>query len=163
MILRITRSRLPRLLSALVPCLLTVPPAQAALCFVQTQAVGFGAYDVFAPAPVDTVGSVVVSCQAAFNESVAYAIRLSPGGSGSAAARVMRSPDGWGLAYNLYGDAARSLVWGDGSGGTQVLRDGFAVPGLQEQRRYPIYGRMPARQNVPPGLYTDTLVVSVDY
>lgn len=155
--------RLGRLLAALALSAAAASPARAALCVVQTQAVGFGAYDVFVPVPTDTVGAVVITCLAGVNESVHYTVRLSPGSSGSAAARVMRSADGWGLAYNLYSDAARSLVWGDGSGGTQVLRDGFAVPNVLVQRRYPIYGRLPARQNVPPGMYVDTLVVSVDY
>ena len=55
------------------------------------------------------------------------------------------------LRYNLYVDAARQRVWGDGeSGGTARITgesDGRKAVG------YTIYGRVPDRQSVRPGRY----------
>jgi spore coat protein U-like protein len=137
--------------------------AQPARCNVQTQSVAFGSYDVFRTAPNDSVGAVLVSCGGPQGMPVAYEIRLSGGLSGMAASRTMRSGDGWSLAYNLYADPARTVVWGDGSGGTRGLADGYLLIGPSITRRYPVYGRQFPRQNVAPGTYTDTLVVTVEY
>jgi spore coat protein U-like protein len=62
------------------------------------------------------------------------------------------------LNYNLFTDAARSAVWGDGTQGTSTLSS-------KVQRNKPwvatVYGRIPAGQNVPVGLYSDTLTVTI--
>ncbi len=137
--------------------------AQPARCNVQTQSVAFGSYDVFRPAPNDSVGAVLVSCSGPRGMPVGYEIRLSGGFSGTAASRAMRSGDGWSLSYNLYADPARTVIWGDGSGGTRGLADGYLLIGPSVTRRYPVYGRQFPRQNVAPGTYADTLVVTVEY
>jgi spore coat protein U-like protein len=61
------------------------------------------------------------------------------------------------LSYNLYTDASRVTVWGDGSAGTATLN------GDAEEATYTLYGRVPARQNVHTGEYTDTLIATVTY
>ena len=58
------------------------------------------------------------------------------------------------LAYNLYVDASHTRVWGDGTGNTQTQTGmGNLV----------IYGRIPGQQNVPAGLYTDRVMVIVEW
>jgi spore coat protein U-like protein len=63
------------------------------------------------------------------------------------------------LRYNLYVDAARRRVWGDGdSGGTA------RITGQSDGRKavsFTIYGRIPDGQSVRQGSYRDSVKVSV--
>ncbi|BBA33301.1 spore coat U domain-containing protein [Methylocaldum marinum] len=63
----------------------------------------------------------------------------------------------------MYTDSARSSIWGDGSAGTQTVSDGYLLGLLTVTRHYPVYGRIPADQNVSPGVYLDTIFVTVLY
>jgi spore coat protein U-like protein len=131
--------------------LLAAAPAAAATCDVTPQGVAFGSYDPLAPAAFDGVGNVSVRCDSA----VPFTLSLDPGG-GSYADRRMSGPAGT-LHYNLYVDASRTIVWGDGSGGTTTMS------GSGPTAEVPIYGRMPSRQNAGAGAYADTIVVTITY
>ena len=64
------------------------------------------------------------------------------------------------LNYNLYVDAARTNVWGDGSGTTFTI----ANSGTGAAQAVNVYGRVPSGQTtVPPGGYADTVAVTVTY
>jgi spore coat protein U-like protein len=145
-----TRRRRGRSLLVALP-LAAALQAGAVQCTAQTTSVAFGTYDPFANVPADTTGSVSVACDGA----ATYSIAISTGASGSFN-RVMSSGSGQ-LAYGLHADAARSIVWGDGSGGSS--RVDHAGTGSADV----IYGRIPARQNVRAGSYVDALVVTVDF
>lgn len=132
------------------------------ICTVATSPVAFGAYTTGATSPTDATGTVTVTCTAVLSIAVNYTIRLGTGGSGSFAPRRMSSALGT-LPYNLYSNASRTIVWGDGSGGTGTVSDGYALGLLVVVRNYSVYGRIPAQQNVAPGVYADTLFVTVDY
>jgi spore coat protein U-like protein len=66
------------------------------------------------------------------------------------------------LTYNLYTSAARTQVWGDGTAGTQKVT-GTLFGILSNTQDFNIYGRIPPGQNVPSGVYDDTIVVTVAY
>jgi spore coat protein U-like protein len=140
-------------------------PAHAggASCHVSSMSLAFGQYNEFAPAPDDSVGNIRVSCHGYAGDKIAYGILLSAGGSGSFAGRRMRSPSGYTLSYNLYTTAARVVVWGDGSGGSAVVSDYFVLGASSITRNYPVYGRIPARQKVRVGSYSDYIVVTLDF
>ncbi len=66
------------------------------------------------------------------------------------------------LGYQIYIDAARTIVWGDGSGGT-VAVSGSCTPGLCNNS-YTTYGRIPGSQTTTaPGSYSDVITVTVTY
>jgi spore coat protein U-like protein len=135
------------------------PNEAGAACTISATAVNFGTYDVFAAAPDDSVGTVTYRCG---NADHNVAITLSTGGSGSYAARQLRPASGADrLNYNLYRDAARSSVWGDGSGGTTYYFIGN--PPNNVNVNLSIYGRIAASQDVAIGTYTDTIVVTVNF
>lgn len=147
---RTTRSAASTLLLALT--LLAAPlPAWSATCSISTTGVNFGSYDVFSNLSSDGVGSVSVNCDAA----ASYSIAISSG-NGSYASRWMAS-GAHQLAYNLYREASRSTVWGDGTGGSAV------VNGSGTGATHTVYGRIPSRQNVHAGSYSDNIVVIVTY
>lgn len=137
--------------------------AGAATCTVAATNVAFGAYNRLSPTPLDAAGNIQVTCSGLAGLLINYQIQLSPGGSGSYSPRAMVSGPG-SLAYNLYTNAARTSIWGNGSGGTVTVNDGVLLQLLSPiVRNYPLYGRVPASQNVPAGAYSDTITVTVIY
>ncbi|PKO31254.1 MAG: spore coat protein U [Betaproteobacteria bacterium HGW-Betaproteobacteria-7] len=126
-------------------------PAWSVTCGVSATGVNFGSYDVFSNVNSDGAGSVSVSCDAA----ASYSIAISSG-NGSYVSRWMAS-GAHQLAYNLYREASRSTIWGDGTGGSAV------VSGSGTGATHTVYGRVPSRQNVYAGSYSDSIVVTVTY
>lgn len=120
-----------------------------------TPGASFGSYNVFTATPLDTTTTITYRCTAA----LAVTIEISIGSSTSYAARTLRSGSQT-LSYNLYRDAARTQIWGDGS--AQTVRYGPVI-GLLSDVVVPVYARIPARQDVATGSYTDTVVVTLHY
>jgi len=98
--------------------------------------------------------------------NVSYTIDLSAGSSGSLAARTMQSIPNL-LYYNLFTTTARNIVWGDDTGGTSdvagSMRLGFLFLPSTRTNTHTIFGRIAAGQDIPPGGYSDTIVVTVTY
>lgn len=117
-------------------------------CSVAPQGVLFGGYDTLAPGPTDGVGRVHVDCDTALPITIA----LGPG-SGSQGAREMRSGAN-SLSYDLYSDAARLARWGE---------DASAVSASGGKADLTVYGRIPARQNIPAGAYSDVVTITVSF
>lgn len=146
------------LAAAMAAALIVGTPAEA--CTVSATGVMFGAYDPRAASPDDGTGAIDISCHPR-DQSVNIA--LSTGSSGSFWARRMSSGAAQ-LDYNLYTATSRTIVWGDGSGGTSTvtLTEGN-VSGGRRRFSADIFGRIPALQNVPAGSYVDTIVVTVTF
>lgn len=126
--------------------------AHAASCTVSAVSAAFGGYDVFQQQATETTGSVTVTC----HSTTTYTISLSAG-SGTFAARVMKNGTQQ-LNYNLFTDAQRLTVWGDGTAGTSTV-SATATGGS-----YTVYGMIPALQKtVGAGSYSDTITVTVTY
>lgn len=127
--------------------------AYPAACTVSTLGLNFGNYDVFSTLNDDITGTVSVNCPS----STAYSISLSSG-SGTFASRAMTSGTNL-LYYNLYLDATRLTIWGDGSAGTGTVSGtgtGAAVGST-------VYGRIPWGQNAVVGSYSDSIIVTVTF
>ena len=134
-----------------VALLIVSQPAWSVTCSSSATGVSFGNYSVFSNADSDSAGSVSVSCDGI----ASYSIALSPG-NGTYSARRMASGTNH-LDYNLYREASRSTVWGDGTSGSSV------VTGSGTAATHTVYGRIPSRQNVYAGSYSDNIVVTVSY
>jgi spore coat protein U-like protein len=123
-----------------------------AACFILASAgPSFGTYDPIAGRAVDAAGSISYLCT-----PQKPAVWLSTGSSGTYSARTLRSGANV-LRYNLYLDAARTIVWGDGSAGTSV---DVANPAPINLKTLPVYGRIPPGQDAAAGTYSDTIVVT---
>jgi spore coat protein U-like protein len=130
-----------------------------AACSVSSSGVSFGVYDILTPAPNDSTGSVVLLCSPSDKN---IRVTLSPGSSGTYIARTLKQGSDQ-LLYNLFRDAARTIVWGDGSGGTSVLLVTNWTGGPNVSQTHPIYGRMPAQQDAAAGTYNDSIVVTINF
>ena len=153
-------------MKALAALLLALaPPGAQALgvtCITSSTGLAFGIYNPVQSTPTDSTGQVSVQCSGLLGLLVSYSISLSAGGSGSASARRM-SGSGGSLGYNVYTDAAHSALWGDGSGGTSTVADGYLLSIGTVTRNYTAYGRIPARQVVRAGAYADGITITVSY
>jgi spore coat protein U-like protein len=143
--------------SLLCGCLLLAARAEAATCtIVSVTSLAFGTYDVYAAAPVDSAGMINYDCGAA-NPPVGIA--LSAGSSGSFNPRTLKSGTN-ALAYNIYVNAARTVVWTStpvtgGSGGCE----GQCGNGVYIS----YYGRIFAQQDATVGVYSDTVTVTINF
>jgi spore coat protein U-like protein len=134
-----------------VLALALLPALANAECLLSVVNVSFGTYDTLSLADSEIAGGIVVNC----DEETAGQVTLSTG-LGSFGARRMQSGAS-SLFYNLFLDVARLTIWGDGSPGTSVLN----INGTGGT--YPVYARIPARQNVPVGEYADTITVTLTF
>lgn len=125
-------------------------------CRVSVNPFAFGTYAPGSSAPHDVTGNIDVRCQGIAGSFVAT---LSTGSSGTFAQRRMLSGAAF-MLYNFFIDAARTIVWGDGTGGTMTVNGVKPNPGRQNYS-LPVYGRIPPTQSVSPGLYTDDIVVTI--
>lgn len=131
--------------------LLLLPTGVHAACTVNVTGVAFSNYDIFAVADSLSTGTVDVRC----NPTTNYTVTLSTG-SGTYASRKMTKGASQ-LLYNLYTDASRVTIWGDGTAGTSTVQD------HSNKKTYTIYGKVPARQNPAMGAHSDTIVVTVTF
>jgi len=131
--------------------LLGAAAAGAANCVLAAVGVVFGNYGTLSNTALDGTGVVTVTCLL----TDSYTITLSSG-NGTLLQREMLSGTNV-LNYNLYTDTARTLIWGDGTSGTSI------VSGSGTLATYSIYGLIPGGQNVPAGIYSDSLVVTLNF
>ena len=143
--------------------LLVAAPAMAAPnCSISATPVAFGTYDVFATGPTDSLGTITYRCTGMGNSNT-VTIDLDTGWWGSVAQRRMARFYWFGLEYlpyNLYLDAARTTVWGDG---TTAQHYGPVQPPNGRDVNVTIYGRIPPRQDVSAGTYFDTVTVTINF
>ena len=111
--------------------------------------VAFGTYDVYSHAPRHAAMRIRVDCPG----GTAPQIAISRGNSPTYAARELRSGRE-ALRYNLFVDPGHRVVWGDGTEGTRM-------PVASGNADVTVYGQIAPGQDVAPGTYTDTLVVTV--
>jgi spore coat protein U-like protein len=133
-------------------------PALAA-CSISATAVSFGAYDVFSPTALDAQGQVSVTCSLILT---GFTVGLDRGGAPSFSPRQLKQ-GAEPLNYNLYLDSARTIIWGDGTPGTQVFTQGGIILVPPQTFLLPVYGRIPPSQDVTFGLYTNTVVATVSF
>jgi spore coat protein U-like protein len=125
--------------------------AAAATCTFGLVSVVFGNYDTLTNTSLDGAGSITVTC----DSSDSYTIALSTG-HGTLLDRQMQAGSSV-LHYNLYSDALRSAIWGDGTSGTSL------VGGSAAGATYSIYGLIPGGQRIPAGTYADAITVTLSF
>ncbi|GAB4227476.1 MAG: hypothetical protein OHK0028_00180 [Deltaproteobacteria bacterium] len=126
---------------------------------MSTTGLAFGPYDVFAPVPLDTTGTVTVACDRNPPTNVTVSIGRSPVSGGFFPRRMRHATLSDRLDYNLFTSPSLGTVWGDGSSGTATVF-------LRRVRRnrpatVTIYGRIPPGQNVSVGSYSDAVTVTI--
>lgn len=154
-------------LAAMVPGLgmPAAPPQEPnAFCNHSVTGIAFGIYDPASPVPTTANGQVVMSCTHNPNgtENITVTISITAGNSGVHANRYMTNGT-QNLFYNVFTSTSYATIFGEAAG--QTVTDTFQVkknnPAVT--RTYPVAGRIPAAQDVLPGIYSDTLQVIILY
>ncbi len=86
--------------------------AQAATCTVSATSGAFGTHTFLVASPSDSTGSITVSCDA----GASYSLGILGGFTGTFTRAITSGSNR--LAYNLFTDATRTVVWGDGTAGS---------------------------------------------
>jgi spore coat protein U-like protein len=145
-----------RLAVAAVCLLLVADAADAAQCTVTTTSVNFGSYNVFDMTPTDSTGTVTLNCNGGAKN---VQIEISRGGAPTFFSRFMSRGSEM-LFYNLFQNAARTIIWGDGAGAPPYYA---GDPPNNTDIRLTIYARVPPGQDVSAGTYNDNVTVTVQY
>ncbi len=140
---------------------MTVSTSVLMSCTISAGAMTFGSYDPTSDTDNDATATITSTC----TSGGAAVITMSDGAgevSGSTDAAPLRamidgSEDEQELAYQLYSDSDRAVVWGNTDAtGKAITADGSA-------QNYTAYGRIPHSQPVSEGTFTDTVGVTLTY
>ncbi|MCA3867733.1 MAG: spore coat U domain-containing protein [Burkholderia sp.] len=124
-------------------------------CNISATNVSFGTASVLSGALTATV-SITAQC----TNGDAWKIALSGGSTGNVTARGMQRSGGGGtINYGLYTDAARSIPWGDGTGGSSTATG----VGTGTSQVVTVYGAVPAQTTPAPGNYSDTITATISF
>ncbi len=136
---------------------LSVNATVTANCTISTSALNFGSVDTMSASAVDGTGGISVTCTNGTGWTAAADVGT---GSGATFASRRMSQGANVLSYSLYTNAARTNVWGDGTGSTVTIGN----TGTGAAQNVTIYGRIPGSQgSTPAGAYADTVSVTVTY
>lgn len=145
--------------------LVGAPPAGAQVvggCTILTNlttGINFGNYDPLTGSPVSVVWPVSFYCPYG---QAGYAVAFSAGNSGNPHNRYMSDALTEKLNYNIYQDGANTIIWGDGTNGTQPY-----VGAASSQTNYTIdvYAYLPGGQkNVSAyQAFSDTIVATITF
>ena len=130
----------------------------AANCSINAAPMSFPPYDIFKVSPVQSQSEINILC----DSDVPYAVKVNAGmnSGGDFSSRHMTSGEAnTVLFYNLYLDSNHTRIWGDGNGFSEYYQ------GLGSGRTdiVRVFGQIPARQRVGAGLYTDSVVITIEW
>ena len=138
-------------------------PAWSQTCNAGATGEAFGTYNPFSMTTTTSASTLTVTCQATISILVSYTITLDGGSAGSVMARSMANGSTR-LPYQLYKDILYSQVWGDGTGGSSTVTDGYLLGILAPViRTYVAYGSITAGHQVAPGTYGDLVTILLTY
>lgn len=144
-------------LAATVTANLTVKARVVPACVVTGGDIDFGVYDGAAKTIPATIS---VTC----NDGVAYQVALDAGlNSGTAGDRQLVNAAGDAIPYTLnYGGT--TIAWGDsGAGDTFPAGEPLAATGTGAEEALAVDGMVAAAVAAPPGDYTDTVTITVNF
>ena len=128
-----------------------------AACTINSVGVVFSPYSALQSLPNNSgVGTVTVTCTSG---EVFPVITLTTGQHSSTTQRFMTSstsPDK--LGYNIFTDAARTIVWGDGKGQGSAVTVQSSTTNILS-----LYGQIGPGQDAGVGYYGDFLSVTVNF
>jgi spore coat protein U-like protein len=126
----------------------------ASTCRLTTTNLNFGTTGAIT-ANVDSTAQVIPQC----SNGLPYSLSLDGGLSGATdPAQRKMSKSSEQIIYGLYRDAGRSQPWGSTLGTDTVAGNGTGL-----NQSLTIYGRVPPQTTGSPGVYSDTIIVTVSY
>lgn len=121
-------------------------------CSITATALNFGNYS---GALLDSTATLSVQC----TSTTTYTVGLDAGTASGATvtSRMMTGPNSALMDYSLFSNSGYSVNWGNSSG-SWVSGTGTGLV-----QNLTVYGQISAKQSLPPGTYTDTVIATVSY
>lgn len=138
---------------------LTVQAQVADTCSLNTVNIDFGVVTLTSgqPGSKQATGQIKVNC----TKDTVYTIKLGTGTAGvnpdDRSMGIDGSPDR--VKYNLYNSKDPNTIWGDGTESTRTFQN--TSTGIEDVEIINAY--IPYNQTAKAGLYTDTIIITVDY
>jgi spore coat protein U-like protein len=128
-------------------------------CLIITTPVAFGNYSSSAATVTKATGTVALTCTLGTTGTVTLGqgSNAASGSTDTVPLRQMAAGSGR-LGYFLYQDTGRTTVWGN-TAPTGITQAGTGLLGTAIN----VYGSIPINQNVPVGIYLDTVVATVSF
>lgn len=125
-------------------------------CNVSAAPLSFGtAIPSTIAANIDVSANMSVTC----TNAAPYTVALDVGtGSGATFGSRKMTSGANTMTYSLYTNSGHTLVWGDGTSGSNL----YSGTGSGSAQSIPVYGQIPP-QTVSAGSYTDTITVTLTY
>jgi len=106
--------------------------------------------------PLDQTTTIKVSCTKGATATAGIDTGTHPGQATIGTRALGNGPKY--LGYDLYQDPTRTLPWTNSGAGLYTFVSTDSAPASLN-----LYGRIFAGQNVPAGIYTDTLIITINY
>ncbi|MBC7548095.1 MAG: spore coat protein U domain-containing protein [Polaromonas sp.] len=169
---RFVGSRGSRSLLMVAAAALTAGHAWSA-CAVSSPGVSFGSYQPLTfpgkltSADVLSTGTVSITCSVIVSLS-SYTVALGASSAGTGDRISIRylsnSNGGADMAFNLYTDANRSIVWGNGTTGSVITGSLPIITVGSQTQTFTVYGKIPAGQNtLKSGSFSGAMTVTLTY
>ena len=131
-------------------------------CAIEATTLNFGTADAsLATNPLDATSTITATCTQGSSYSIALDRGRGPGAT-VAQRRLTRIDSGVDtLIYELYSDALRRRLWGDGSFGTSDVSG--TGNGVQDTIVHTVYGTLDAQEPGRSGSYSDTITATITY
>lgn len=152
--------------------LLTAGQAWAG-CNVSSSGLSFGPYQPltfpghFTSVDAVSTGTVSITCSNMVAlASYTLALGASADGAGDRISTryLANSSGGPNMAFNIYTDATRSVVWGNGSTGAVISGSLPLITLGSQTQNVTVYGKIPAGQNtLKAGTYSGPLTITLTY
>jgi spore coat protein U-like protein len=130
-------------------------------CTVSANGLNFGSYTP-GRGGISASTTLAVRC----TRGVAFTVALDAGSGGTSVTQRQMTFGAYRLQYNLYTSALRTTVWGDGTTSSAVVAGvgkGLATDTAITETVYGQLSDSSSNQALPPGVYTDTIRVTVAY
>ena len=130
--------------------IMNVSATVAPSCSITASNLNFGPYNF---AISNEVAQITILC----TNGSKYKLALSPGrGSGATVNNRFMTNNNNLLKYSIYQDSAMSKTWGNDS------LTSMAGTGTGIEEYIKVYGRIPGNQKLPPGFYSDEVLISLN-
>ncbi|MDQ6779913.1 MAG: spore coat U domain-containing protein [Candidatus Eremiobacteraeota bacterium] len=154
------RLRLAALATCLAAWACQAPAFGQACTFGAVVGVNFGIYNPLSAVAKKANGSLKYTCAGFVSGSDSVTVTLSTGNSLTYARYMLNGAVQ--LNYNLYTDNATTKIFGDGTTPGTFKYGPFTAPnGVVED--VPVFGLLPAKQNVTTGVYNDTITATINF
>lgn len=148
-------------------------PSFGATCNIQSGSLPFSTYNVLQPMSQTVISTVDLTCTNPTTTESTNGVIVQVGlssGQGTIANRYLSNGLDK-LYYNIYEDAAYQVVLGLGSGNGALITTCLDAPACGNSTTnttgstLPInlYGAMPPNQDIPPGSYSDNLLLQITF